>query len=318
MMSRRGLLRYGAGLVMAGGLGQSGDAAGAASEAADFLARRKVAATPFGDISYWEQGDGSEAALFLHGWPLNGFHWRGAMAGLSGIRRCIAPDFMGLGYSEVPDGADLSPASQCAMIVDLLDRLGAGRVDVVSNDSGTTIAQLLAVGHPERVSSLLITNGDVHTNSPPEGLKPAIEAARAGQLITMFERHVEDLAFAQGPEGLGGLTYTRAASLTSEAIQVYFRPLLASPRRRRQCQDYGVAFEPNPLPAIEGALRRLDIPARMVWGTGDPLFPKDWARWLDERLPMSRGTRLVEGARLFFPEEYPEVIIAEAKALWTA
>jgi len=42
------------------------------------------------------------AALFLHGAPLNGFQWRGAIDRLTPYRRCIAPDFMGIRW--VPKG----------------------------------------------------------------------------------------------------------------------------------------------------------------------------------------------------------------------
>jgi haloalkane dehalogenase len=54
----------------------------------------------------------------------------------------------------------------------------------------------------------------------------------------------------------------------------------------------------------------------MVWGTNDQLFDVSWAAWLDRTLPRSRGVRLVEGAKLFFPEEMPELIAAEARQLW--
>lgn len=93
-------------------------------------------------------------------------------------------------------------------------------------------------------------------------------------------------------------------------------PLLGSDLRRAQFQQYGVAFEPNPLPAIEPLLRASAIPIRMLWGTGDVHFPLEWADWLDRTLPRSRGVRVVEGAKLFFTEERPDLVAAEASALW--
>src|SRR6185295_14950242 len=47
-------------------------------DAAAFRATRRLAETPFGKIAYLERGSG-EAALFLHGAPLNSFQWRGAL-----------------------------------------------------------------------------------------------------------------------------------------------------------------------------------------------------------------------------------------------
>lgn len=55
----------------------------------------------------------------------------------------------------------------------------------------------------------------------------------------------------------------------------------------------------------------------MVWGTDDPLFPVSWAEWLDQALPASRGLRKVDGGRLFWPEEHPDILAEEARALWS-
>jgi len=79
--------------------------------AAAFRAARRFADTPFGRIAYVERGAG-DAALFLHGAPLNGFQWRGAIDRLSACRRCVAPDFMGLGYSEIPARQSLAADAQ--------------------------------------------------------------------------------------------------------------------------------------------------------------------------------------------------------------
>lgn len=316
IMQRRKALRTGLGAVLAATSGVRLWAARVSQKPATrFHRTRRHVATPQGRIAYWERGFGP-AALFLHGWPLNGYHWRDAMAGLASARRCIAPDFMGLGHTEVPIDADLSPSAQCAMIIAFMDALHIASADLISNDSGNTVAQLMVARHPDRVSSLLITNGDVHTNSPPDLLKPAIAAARGGRLVEAFDRHLSEPAFGQSPEGLGGLAYTNASFFDRELAEIYLRPLVGSRRRRRQCQQYGIAFEPNPLPAIESALRQSAVPTRIVWGTGDALFPLVWARWLDDALPGSRGIRRVENANLFFPEEFPKLVIEEARGLW--
>lgn len=283
---------------------------------AGFHHLHRFAATRFGRIAYVERGKGS-AAVFLHGYPLNGYQWRGALERLSPHRRCIAPDFMGLGCTETAQDQDLAPRAQAEMIVSLLDALSIDAADFVANDSGGAVAQLLAAYHPSRVRSLLLTNCDVHENSPPPALGPFLEEARAGTAADRFlARQIQDKEFARSAKGLGGLTYTNPANFTDELIECYFRPLLSSPRRRAQFHRYAIALEPNPLLAIEPALKRFAAPVRMVWGTNDLFFGVEWADWLDRTLPNSRGVRRVEGAKLFFPEEMPDLIAEEALALW--
>lgn len=315
-MRRRRFVKLGIGAMAVGALGKRSSAAAAEAEwsVQEFHARRRFVHLNGGRIAYIERGTGP-AAFFLHGWPLNGYHWRGSMARLCNSRRCVAVDFMGLGYTDVPAEEDLSPSSQANMIVAAMDALNVDRADLVSNDSGTAVAQLIAARYPNRVRSMLITNGDVHTNSPPDLLKPTIEEARQGLLVERLARQVQDPRVAQTQEGLG-VVYTNPLFVTQDLVEVYLRPLVSSATRRRQCQSYGTAFEPSPLPGIEGQLRRSRIPVRMLWGTGDPLFTKEWAEWLDKTLPNSKGIRYVEGAKLFFTEEFPGLVAEEARRLW--
>jgi len=113
-----------------------------------------------------------------------------------------------------------------------------------------------------------------------------------------------------------GAFYTDPKSLTDTCVDVYLGPLITSQRRIEQFHAYTTGFLPNPLPAIEATLKRCKVPARMVWGTGTPSFDVKWAYWLDRTLPRSRGVRVVEGAKLFFPEEMPDMIREEAIGLW--
>jgi pimeloyl-ACP methyl ester carboxylesterase len=323
-MHRRDFIAVAAGAVAGGALGCAVRGAGAPVaaagsppiDAAAFHAARRFASTASGRIAYVERGAGP-TALFLHGLPLNGFQWRGALERLWPHRRCIAPDSMGLGYSEVPEGQSLAPEAQASMLVALLDTLAIPAVDLVASDSGGAIAQLFVARHPERVRTLLLTNCDVHEDSPPPALLPVIAAARAGTFADeVLAPQLTDKANARLATGLGGCCYTDPAHLTDEAVECYLTPLLSSPLRKAQFHGYTVALERNPLLAIEPALKRCQAPLRVVWGTGDTIFDPSGPDWLDRTFPRSRGVRRIEGANLFFPEEVPDVIAEEARKLW--
>jgi len=306
-----GILAFSAG---ASGHDKKGVPAGLGAE--EYRASRRHVSTPFGRIAFVERGRGP-AALFIHGFPLSGFQWRGALDRLANRRRCLAPDLMGLGYSEVADGQDISPRAQADMLVAFLDRLSIPAVDLIANDSGGTIAQLLMAQHPRRIRTVILTNCDVHENSPPPQMRNSIQQARDGVYDKKIERHLADRSYARSPQGIGGGAYVNSANFSDEVIDYNFRPLVASPLRRTQLNRYLAAFDPNPLVAIKPLLERCEAPTRMVWGTADPLFPPLWAEWLDRTLPRSRGTRLVDGGRLFWPEEHPDILAQEARTLWS-
>ena len=284
-------------------------------DAAAFHASRKFARTEFGRIAYVERGAGP-VALFLHGLPLNGFQWRGALERLSSHRRCIAPDSMGLGYSEIAEGQNLAPEAQAAMFAAFLDVLAIPSVDLVASDSGGAIAQIFLARYPQRARTLLLTNCDVHDDSPPPALRPVIEASRAGTFVDqVLVPQLKDKASARAT-GLGECCYTNPANPTDEAIECYLRPLASSPRRKAQFHEYCIALDRNPLLPIEPALSRSQTPVRVVWGTGDTIFDPSGPEKLARIFPHFRGARRIEGAKLFFPEEMPDIIAEEARALW--
>lgn len=295
--------------------GPGAGAIGAPLDAAAYRARRTMVPTRFGRIACMDHGHGA-TALFLHGFPLNSYQWRGAIDRLSPYRRCLAPDLLGLGYTEVAPGQSVAPDAQVEMLAELLDALGIAAVDLVANDSGGAVAQMFVVRHPQRVRTLLLTNCDAEPDCPPPALLPVLELARKGEFVSQWlAPWLADKALARSPQGLGGQTFTHPHNPSDEAIEYYLAPLVASPARTHA---YALALERNWLAGFEPKLRRCRAPTRIVWGTGDTIFSADSPDYLDRSFGNSRGVRRIEGAKLFFPEEFPDVIAEEARRLWGA
>src|SRR5271155_1586938 len=104
-VERRKILRLSIGTLLASTLGgpfSSMRAANSPDEDAAASVRynneRRFLETQYGRIAFMDRGMG-DVVLFLHGFPLSGFQWRGAIGRLSPHRRCLAPDLMGLGYT---------------------------------------------------------------------------------------------------------------------------------------------------------------------------------------------------------------------------
>jgi pimeloyl-ACP methyl ester carboxylesterase len=57
-------------------------------------------------------------------------------------------------------------------------------------------------------------------------------------------------------------------------------------------------------------------PTLVVWGTADILFDVKWAEWLKKTIPGTREVVLLEGAKLFFPEERPDELVHALLRFW--
>src|SRR5947207_13041663 len=180
------------------------------------LPKKRSVATASGRIAYAEAGSGP-VALFVHGVLLNGHLWRHQLAALSDIRRCIAPDLLAHGDTEIAKEQDVSVTANASMLREFLDALHIDQVDLVGNDSGGGIAQIFGALYPERVRSLTLTDCDTHDNWPPEPFKPFLIMAAAGGLRGTLEKMLSDKGVYRSPQALGP-AYEHPEQLSDDSI----------------------------------------------------------------------------------------------------
>lgn len=121
---------------------------------------------------------------------------------------------MSLGYKETAESQEVTSEMQAEMLADLLDALKIKVVDIVANDTGVQVAPLFAAHHTTRVRTLLLSNCDVDTNSPPPSFTPLQSAAQQGVLADGFAGL---LANKEAPRSihLQKISLTRRLSITS-------------------------------------------------------------------------------------------------------
>ncbi|WP_431921215.1 alpha/beta fold hydrolase [Nonomuraea jabiensis] len=276
---------------------------------------RKSVQTPSGLVSYTEQGQGP-VALFLHGVIVNGHLWRHQLAELADLRHCIALDLLGHGRSVAAPGQEVTFQAQAEMLAQVLDALDIDQIDLVANDSGVGIAQIFAAGHPQRLRSLTLTNGDVHDNWPPSGFKGFLDMVAAGGLPERIAAMAADPDVYRGPDGFEG-AYQNPQAVSDETVAAYIRPYLDNPQQITDLARFILAFDPAQTLAIEQQLKHLHVPTLVVWGTGDIFFPASWAHWLADTIPGVRRIVELDGAHLLLPEERSSELNAELRAFWT-
>jgi pimeloyl-ACP methyl ester carboxylesterase len=265
----------------------------------EFFGRRRQLNTPSGNISYVEQGSGP-VALFVHGVLLNGYLWRHQLAQLGDLRRCIAVDLMAHGNTDISATQDVSVTANAHMLKQFLDALQIDQVDLVGNDSGGGICQIFAALYPTRLRSLVLTDCDVHDNWPPVAFKGFVSMVAAGGLPDTLDAMLADKSVYRSALGLA---YERPEGVDDDTIETYLRPHVRSPRRVHDLERFVNAFDCRHTVAIEAALKAVQAPTLIAWGTDDVYFGLEWSHWLEKTLTGTRRRMELKGGRIFFPEE---------------
>ena len=274
---------------------------------------RAMVETRAGAVSYLDAGSGP-TALFVHGVGTNAHLWRHVVAALAPERRCIAVDLPLHGHSPLRDGQSLGLAAFADLLEAFCDELALTGVDLVANDTGGAIAQIFAARHPERVRTLVLTNCETHDNVPPPSVKPGVLLARAHVISLMAPRLMRNLPRAR--QAVFGTGYERQDALPDDVVRSFLEPIFGTRARARLFERWLTSLHASDLLAAEPALRRLDVPALIAWGTGDRFFDLRWAYWLAELLPGASGVAEIPGGRLFFPDERAGELVPLLREHW--
>jgi pimeloyl-ACP methyl ester carboxylesterase len=260
------------------------------------------------DVAYYEEGNG-EPLLLLHGCPFSSYIWRKVIPRLSSHYRCLAPDLLGLGDTETPEGADWSLRAQAAMVVGLLDALGIERAHVVGHDHGGAVAQLLAAEHPERIDRLVLSNAEAYDNWPSAEERPFV---RSTQIPVLGD--VVLWAWSRRP--LFRLTLKEAKAvhdqkvLSAELLDGYVRANLSDRHRRAKTRRFLAGqFDPEnnrTTTELLGGLRRFDHPTLLLWAKDDPHFGPEWGERLYNDISGVVRLDLVPDTGHLLMEEKPE------------
>jgi 2-hydroxymuconate-semialdehyde hydrolase len=254
---------------------------------------RARARTSGGELAYVDRGTGP-AVVLLHGFPTSSHLWRDLVPILAPRFRVIAPDLLGYGDSEKPEGAELHIRAQADYVRELLASLEVEAGGVVGHDIGGGIAQLLALQGGVRTMVLIDTIS--FDSWPIEGVR-MLQAAEPDQVTEEFVESVVGLTFDLG---MG-----HRARLSDQDLEAYLRPWRADPhaliRAARGIDGVGLGGR-------EEDLRSVDARVLVVWGEDDPFQPSPLAERLAEVLP-GATVALLPGCSHFVTEDAGPVLL---------
>jgi len=227
-------------------------------------------------VFYREAGpaDGP-VVLLLHGFPTSSHMFRNLIPALADRYRVIAPDYPGFGQSDAPDHTKFTYSfGHYADIVDaLMGQLGARTYAMYVMDYGAPVGYRLALKHPERVTGLIVQNG----NAYDEGLSDFWNPIRA-YWADGSAQHREALSMLVAPETTK-FQYTdgvRDLSRISPDNWVQDQALLDRPGNKDIQLDLFYDYRTNlPLyPQFQAFFRDRKPPTLIVWGKNDKIFPE--------------------------------------------
>jgi pimeloyl-ACP methyl ester carboxylesterase len=224
--------------------------------------------------------------LLLHGFPTSSHMFRNLIPMLSDRYHVIAPDYPGFGQSDSPDRSkyQYTFAGFADMVDKLLQQRGVSRYTMYLMDYGAPVGYRLALKHPERVSGLIIQNGNAYVEGLRDFWTPvkaywadgsAKNRAALNGLVTL------ETTIFQYTDGV------KDRSRISPDNWVHDQALLDRPGNRDiqldLFHDYGTNV---PLyPQFQKFFRDRKPPAILVWGKNDKIFPEEGAHPYRKDLP---------------------------------
>lgn len=238
-------------------------------------------------IFYREAGPAdAPVVLLLHGFPTSSHMFRNLIPMLADRYRVIAPDYPGYGQSDMPNHETFDYTfDRFGELMDgLLDQLEVTHYAMYVMDYGAPVGWRLALKHPERVTGLIVQNG----NAYEEGLTDFWDPIKA-YWADPSKSHREALHILVTPE-ITRFQYTdgvRDVSRISPDNWVHDQVLLDRPGNVDVQMDMLYDYRTNlPLyPQVQAYFREHKPPTLIVWGQNDTIFPAVGAHPYKRDLP---------------------------------
>jgi pimeloyl-ACP methyl ester carboxylesterase len=212
--------------------------------------------------------------------------FRNLIPALADRYHVIAPDYPSFGHSDMPDRGQFRYSfARFADITDtLLTRLGVSRYALYVMDYGAPVGYRLALEHPERVTALVIQNGNAYEEGLKDFWKPIKAYWASGQQAQREVLRAGTTLEATRSQYLDGVA---DRSRVDPSAWLHDQALLNRPGNLEIQLDLFYDYRTNLglYPQFQKFFRERQPPTLIVWGKNDVIFPADGARAYLEDLP---------------------------------
>jgi pimeloyl-ACP methyl ester carboxylesterase len=263
------------------------------------------------DTFYRDAGpEGAPVLLLPHGYPGSSFVYRHLMSALADEFRLIAPDLPGFGYSATPPREQFAYTfdAYASFLVTFADELGLERYALWLHDYGSQLGLRLAMERPERVSGLIIANGDIYEDEfgPKYDKLREVWATPGPAARRVLEEHVSLDGFRD--EFSGGLPPELARQVSPDLWTLHWA-LLNTPERRANLITL-LEDQPSTLGWFkkqQAWLRETQPPTLILWGQRDGYMPASAATAYLRDLPAAE-THIFDGGHWLLETHLDSVV----------
>jgi len=229
------------------------------------------------EIFYREAGPKqAPTLLLLHGFPTSSQMFRNLIPALADRYHIVAPDYPGFGYSSMPQHDQFSYTfNHLAEVIErFTTEIGLTKYALYVQDYGAPIGYRLAAEHPQRITAIVVQNG----NAYDEGLDNEF-----WKPIKEYWRHPASQEKRDAIRGLVTYKATRWQYMTGVKDPELVSPdgsaedqyLLDRPGNDEIQLDLFLSYGSNPplYPQWQEYFRKHQPPMLIVWGKNDQIFP---------------------------------------------
>lgn len=263
------------------------------------------------EIFYREAGSANAPVLLLpHGYPSSSFQFRNFMPALADHWHLIAPDYPGFGYSGTPERTQFTYTfdGYAAFLEKFTVAMNLTRYTLYLHDYGSQIGLRFAMKAPERITALIIQNGDIYEDE----LGPKYEVLKKYWANPTPEGR-ETLSKAVSEEGFRDEFVGEVSQHLIERISPDLWKLswsLMQPPQRREIMIglmEGLRENLNWFPKYQAYLREHQPPTLIIWGLQDGYMPEGAARAYLRDLPHAEF-HMLDGGHWLLETHLTEVV----------
>ena len=229
------------------------------------------------DVFYREAGPkGGPAILLLHGFPTSSQMFRNLIPALADRYRVVAPDYPGYGHSSMPPHEQFNYTfDNLATVIDeFTEKVGLTKYALYVQDYGAPVGYRLASAHPERVTAIVVQNGNAYDEGLDNRFWEPIKAYWREPTSRQKRDAIRNLLTYEATRW----QYTDGVpnpELVSPDGAAHDQFLLDRPGNDEIQLDLFLSYGSNPplYPRWQEYFRKHQPPMLIAWGKNDQIFP---------------------------------------------